>query len=150
MGYLVFVSDEYLVVQDNINVIGQVVEKLIVDFEQAAYEECLSRSDGPKATRCYRRVTKKINARAKKTTSPSMKAKIHDLEGTSTRSSTTKVTSLNEGSSEPRRLYHLQNDPQMIKATLPPPRCNYSAEHCMKLTIFLVRRPKQCKLPKST
>lgn len=41
LGTNVFMTDEYLVAQGNINLIGKKVESLIVEFDQAAFEEYL-------------------------------------------------------------------------------------------------------------
>lgn len=52
----IFVTDEYLVAQGNINHIGKIVESLVVEFEQASFEEYLSGSESPTTALQYRLV----------------------------------------------------------------------------------------------
>ena len=58
-----FSPDEQVMTQGDVSFIGKTVESLVVEFDQAKYEEFLSSgSKSPRVARQYRRITSEIRS----------------------------------------------------------------------------------------
>ena len=68
-----FSTDEQVVAQENVNFMGKTVKSLVVEFDQAKYEEFLSSgSKSPRVVREYCRVSSEIHSQVSSETSSQM------------------------------------------------------------------------------
>ena len=87
-----FSTDEQVGVQGDVTFMGKMVESLIVEFDQAKYEEFLSSGSKSPRARQYRKVSSKIRSRVPSETSPNMAREKSVIVGRITRKARANVS----------------------------------------------------------